>query len=134
MRRGEGPLLAGEALKIPTGRRQTSWLFYKHGGGFGLITTKSKSSQQDLNFKLQVQRSAMLPLYFTHAHPFITMIIIVFLTLYIDPLSSKTNKTMIKFLTQYLQSLGQQESLHAWKHLVRKQLKCLLTCIRTYCM
>ena len=48
--------------------------------------------------------------------------IIVFLTLYIDPLSSKTNKTMIKFLiTQYLQSLGQKESLHEWKHLVRKQ-------------
>ena len=48
--------------------------------------------------------------------------IIVFLTLYIDPLSSKTNKTMIKFLTQYLQSLGQKESsLHAWKHLVGKQ-------------
>ena len=59
--------------------------------------------------------------FFTHAHPFITMIIIVFLTLYIDPLSSKTNKTMIKFLTQYLQSLGQKESLHEWKHLVGKQ-------------
>ena len=51
----------------------------------------------------------------------ITMIIIVFLTLYIDPFSSKTNKTMIKFLTQYLQSLGQKETLHAWKHLVGKQ-------------
>ena len=50
----------------------------------------------------------------------ITMII-VFLTLYIDPFSSKTNKTMIKFLTQYLQSLGQKESLHEWKHLVGKQ-------------
>ena len=48
------------------------------------------------------------------------MIIIVFLTLYIDPLSSKSNKTMIKFLTQYLRSLGQKESLHAWKHLVGK--------------
>ena len=47
------------------------------------------------------------------------MIIIVFLTLYIDPLSFKTTKTMIKFPTQYLQSLG--ESLHAWKHLVGKQ-------------
>ena len=49
------------------------------------------------------------------------MIIIVFLTLYIDPLSFKTTKTMIKFPTQYLQSLGQKESLHAWKHLVGKQ-------------
>ena len=49
------------------------------------------------------------------------MIIIVFLTLYIDPLSSKTTKTMIMFLTQYLQSLGQKESLHEWKHLVGKQ-------------
>ena len=46
------------------------------------------------------------------------MIIIVFLTLYIDPLSSKTTK-MIIFLTQYLQSLGQKESLHEW--LVGKQ-------------
>ena len=59
--------------------------------------------------------------FFTHAHPFITMIIIVFITLYIDPLSSKTEKTMIKFLTKYLQSLGQKESLHEWKHLVGKQ-------------
>ena len=40
--------------------------------------------------------------------------IIVFLTLCIDPLSSKTNKTMIKFLTQYLQGLGQKESLHVY--------------------
>ena len=43
----------------------------------------------------------------------ITMII-VFLTLCIDLLSSKTNKTMIKFLTQYLQGLGQKESLHVY--------------------
>ena len=49
------------------------------------------------------------------------MITIVFLTLYIDPLSFKTTKTMITFPTQYLQSLGQKESLHAWKNLVRKQ-------------
>ena len=31
-----------------------------------------------------------------------------------DLLSSKTNKTMIKFLTQYLQGLGQKESLHVY--------------------
>ena len=49
------------------------------------------------------------------------MIIIVFPTLYIDPLPSKTTKKMIKFLTQYLQSLGQKESLHEWEHLVGKQ-------------
>ena len=74
--------------------------------------------------ELQITSPALgqsLPLFFTHAHPFLTMIIIVYLTLYIDPLSSKTNKTMIKFLTQYLQSLGQKESLHEWKHLVGKQ-------------
>ena len=46
----------------------------------------------------------------------ITMII-VFLTLYIDPFSSKTNKTMIKFLTQYLQSLGQKETLHVYENI-----------------
>ena len=40
--------------------------------------------------------------------------IIVFLSLCIDPLSSKTKKTMIKFLTQYLQGLGQKESLHVY--------------------
>ena len=47
------------------------------------------------------------------------VIIIAFLTLFIDPLSSKTTKTMIIFLTQYLQSLEQKESLHEW--LVGKQ-------------
>ena len=77
------------------------------------------------NYQEQIQLAGLelqiTSLFFTHAHPFLTMIIIVYLTLYIDPLSSKTNKTMIKFLTQYLQSLGQKESLHEWKPLVGKQ-------------
>ena len=39
-------------LKIPTGRRHTSWAIYKHGCGFELKTTENKSSLQlgqDLN-------------------------------------------------------------------------------------
>ena len=37
---------------MPTGRRRTSWLIYKHGRGFELGTTENKSSQRsgrDLN-------------------------------------------------------------------------------------
>ena len=31
-------------LRIPTGRRQTNWLFTEHGRGFELWTTVKKSS------------------------------------------------------------------------------------------
>ena len=46
-------------LKIPTGRRRTSWLFYKLDRGFELGTTENKSSWR--YSKLTTRPSFLLP-------------------------------------------------------------------------
>ena len=46
-------------LKIPTGRRHTSWAIYKRGCGFELKTTQNKSSWQLIRAELELGASGL---------------------------------------------------------------------------